>query len=123
MSVDDGGWRVWRPGGEEAERFDHVVNGTGFQQPALHRSPDGASLFLSGGARAVDRLDADLRVRPHPGAPPEPVWLAGVGTHVRIPFANHLRNVVRQAHLVAEAITGAGSEAITGAGPGAPSGP
>lgn len=123
VSVDDDGWRVWRPGGEEAERFDHVVNGTGFQQPALHRSPDGVSLSLSGGATTVDRLDADLRVRPYPGAPPEPVWLAGVGTHVRIPFANHLRNVVRQAHLVAEAITGAAPEAIAGAGPGAPSGP
>ncbi|GHG52694.1 FAD/NAD(P)-binding protein [Streptomyces griseocarneus] len=129
VSFDDGAWRVRRPGGDGDgdERFDYVVNGTGFQQPVLYRSPDGASLTFSSGATTVDRLGADLRVRPYPGAPPEPVWLVGVGTHIRIPFSNHLRNVVRQARLVAQALTGAVPgevpEAPVGAVvPGAPSG-
>ncbi|MFI9202419.1 FAD/NAD(P)-binding protein [Streptomyces sp. NPDC053048] len=110
-AADDDGWRITWPGAGEPERFGLVVNATGFLPPELYRSPDGQTLHLSGGvtpsgATAVDHLEADLRVRARPGAPPEPVWVAGVGTHVRIPFSNHLRNVARQARRVAEEVAG-----------------
>ncbi|MEU7133580.1 FAD/NAD(P)-binding protein [Streptomyces sp. NPDC046261] len=113
---DGDAWRVeWpEPAGtpdrfDRFDHFDHIVNGTGFHQPTLHWSPDGKALRLKGaadGAGAVEHLEADLRVRRRPGARPERVWVAGVGTHVRVPFANHLRNVARQARQVAEEIAG-----------------
>ncbi|MEV5239144.1 FAD/NAD(P)-binding protein [Streptomyces cinnamoneus] len=119
VAFEDGAWQVrWRGAESEPERFDHVVNGTGFHPPVLHRSRDGATLYLTGpqgDTGVVDHLEADLRVRRGPGAPPERVWVAGVGTHVRIPFANHLRNVVRQARQVAEDVAGVRPEAVRGA--------
>ncbi|MFI1968695.1 FAD/NAD(P)-binding protein [Streptomyces cinnamoneus] len=111
VAFADGAWRVSWPGSGAPDRFDHVVNATGFELPVLHHSPDGRTLHLTGppeGATAVDRLEADLRVRQWPGAPPEPVWVAGVGTHPRVPFSNHLRNVVRQARQVAHDVADAG---------------
>ncbi|MEU7169277.1 FAD/NAD(P)-binding protein [Streptomyces morookaense] len=106
VAVRDGAWQVQWPDGRR-ERFGHVVNATGFELPALHWNRDRSALHLSGpqpGGRALGRLEADLRVRRHPQAPPERVWLAGVGTHIRIPFSNHLRNVARQARHVAEQV-------------------
>ncbi len=118
VAFDSDAWRVEWPGPAGVpDRFDHVVNGTGFHQPALHWSPDGETLQLTravDGAGAVDHLEADLRVRRRPGAPPERVWVAGVGTHVRIPFSNHLRNVARQARQVAEEIAGRRPEGTAG---------
>ncbi|MGK5637435.1 FAD/NAD(P)-binding protein [Streptomyces sp. URMC 126] len=103
VAFADGVWRVSAPG-RPPETYDHVVNATGFLPPELAWGADGTELLLSPagpGAPGVGRLEADLRVRRAPGAPPERVWVAGVGTHVRIPFANHLRTVVRQARWVA----------------------
>ncbi|MGW0469211.1 hypothetical protein ACWDX6_28735 [Streptomyces sp. NPDC003027] len=64
----------------------------------------GAALHLDRPASTtttpVDHLEADLRVRVRPAALPERIWIVGVGTPVRIPFANHLRNVVTQAHRI-----------------------
>ncbi|MEV4438869.1 FAD/NAD(P)-binding protein [Streptomyces sp. NPDC049577] len=103
VGFDGAEWRVQWPGSVR-ERFDHVVNATGHHPPELSWDADGKELLLGGppeGGTAVDRLEEDLRVRRVPGEAPEAVWVAGVGTHVRIPFANHLRNVVRQARDVA----------------------
>ncbi|MFF4738267.1 FAD/NAD(P)-binding protein [Streptomyces sp. NPDC001262] len=103
VAFHDGAWQVRWPDGRP-ERFEHVVNATGFELPALHWDQDRSALHLSGpqpGGGVLGRLEADLRVRRHPQAQPERVWLAGVGTHVRIPFSNHLRNVARQARHVA----------------------
>ncbi|MGW2597327.1 FAD/NAD(P)-binding protein [Streptomyces klenkii] len=104
VSFEDGLWRVERSGAAQ-ETYDYVVNATGFERPVLHWDRERTALHLDGvpaGGTAVGRLEADLRVRSRPGAPPERVWVVGVGTHVRIPFANHLRNVVRQARQVAD---------------------
>ncbi|WP_229330526.1 FAD/NAD(P)-binding protein [Streptomyces sp. UNOC14_S4] len=107
VTFAEGTWQVTGPCGE-VERFDHVVNATGFHQPLLHWDPAGSTLLLdiadvpAEQAAPVDDLDGDLRVRRTGGAPPEHVWVVGVGTHVRTPFANHMRNVVRQARQVAE---------------------
>ncbi|MEU4211869.1 FAD/NAD(P)-binding protein [Streptomyces sp. NPDC026206] len=118
VTFGDDAWRVrWPRAAGAPERFDHVVNGTGFHQPVLHWSRDGRTLHLDGpgdGATAVDHLEDDLRVRRRPGAPPERIWVAGVGTHVRIPFSNHLRNVVRQARRVAEEVAGRRPEGTGG---------
>ncbi|MEU3352958.1 FAD/NAD(P)-binding protein [Streptomyces sp. NPDC037389] len=120
VAYEAGAWRVeWPAPGEPDHfgpgrfgpgRFDHVVNATGFDQPRLYWSADGTALHPAEPPRhsgTVDFLAADLRVRRSPGAGPEPVWVVGVGTHVRIPFSNHLRNVVRQARRVAEEVSGA----------------
>lgn len=106
VALHGGTWEVQWPDGRP-ERFEHVVNATGFELPALHWDRELSALHLSGpqpGGRVLGRLEADLRVRRHPRAQPEHVWLAGVGTHVRIPFSNHLRNVARQARHVAEQV-------------------
>jgi uncharacterized NAD(P)/FAD-binding protein YdhS len=107
VRFEDGVWRVEWPGAAPAE-FDAVVNATGFHPPQLHWNQDRSALLLSRAepGAAVDHLEADLRIRRAPGAPPERVWVAGVGTGMRIPFANHLRNVTRQAAQVAGQITG-----------------
>lgn len=111
-SFTDGEWRVTWPGqgGGRTERFDYVVNATGFRLPELYWNADGTALHLDrpphGGSAALGRLEADLRVRRRPGAAAEDIWVAGVGTHVQIPFSNHLRNVVRQARDVAEQVVG-----------------
>ncbi|MBZ4319576.1 FAD/NAD(P)-binding protein [Streptomyces huiliensis] len=113
VGFSDGVWRVSGPPGSPPETYDHVVNATGFHPPDLTWRADGTELLLAPGAllapgdQAVDRLEADLRVRRAPGAPPERVWVAGTGTHVRIPFANHLRTVTRQARWVAGQVAGA----------------
>ncbi|MCC3779994.1 hypothetical protein, partial [Streptomyces sp. UNOB3_S3] len=109
VAFEAGAWRVEWPGAGEPERFGHVVNATGFEQPRLYWSQDGTALHPVEPPKhsgAVDFLADDLRVRRGPGAPPERVWVVGVGTHVRIPFSNHLRNVVRQARRVAEEVAG-----------------
>ncbi|MEW2578306.1 FAD/NAD(P)-binding protein [Streptomyces syringium] len=110
VSFDGGAWRVeWpraTPDGSTAS-FDYVVNATGFLAPELRWDPDGKAVHVDGApgpTAAVDHLEADLRLRPRPGAQPEHIWVAGVGTHLRIPFSNHLRNVVRQARQVADEI-------------------
>ncbi|MEV5137757.1 FAD/NAD(P)-binding protein [Streptomyces syringium] len=110
VSFGRGAWRVeWQrttPTGSGAG-FDYVVNATGFLPPELCWDSDGKSVHLDGApgpAAAVDHLEADLRLRLAPGAQPEHIWVAGVGTHLRIPFSNHLRNVVRQARQVADEI-------------------
>ncbi|RLU83058.1 hypothetical protein CTZ27_29190 [Streptomyces griseocarneus] len=115
VAFAEGAWQVTGPDGE-VERFDHVVNATGFHQPLLHWDPAGPALLLDiadtpagQAALPVDELDGDLRVRRPGGAPPERVWVVGVGTHVRIPFANHMRNVVRQARQVAEEVSAVGA--------------
>ncbi|MEU3751427.1 FAD/NAD(P)-binding protein [Streptomyces olivoreticuli] len=109
VSFAEGAWRVERPDGQ-VDRFDYVVNATGYHPPALHWDREGSALHLGdppARATAVDRLEGDLRVRRAGGAAPERIWVVGVGTHVRIPFANHLRNVVRQARQVARELSGA----------------
>ncbi|MBF6051642.1 SidA/IucD/PvdA family monooxygenase [Streptomyces eurocidicus] len=109
VAFEDGAWRVERPGAAP-ERFDYAVNATGFLLPTLCWNHDGTALYLDappGAGWAVDRLEADLRVRRGPGAAPERIWVVGVGTHVRVPFANLLGNVVRQAHQVARELAGA----------------
>ncbi|GHF59243.1 hypothetical protein GCM10010218_45880 [Streptomyces mashuensis] len=121
VTADPDGWQIHWPGAAAPEPYDHVVAAAGFHLPLLHRSADGTALHVTGappGSAPVDRLEADLRVRPAAGGPPDPVWVVGVGTHVRIPFANHLRNVVRQARDVAVDVTEAmaGSVAVEGAG-------
>ncbi|CAM5276041.1 hypothetical protein SABIM44S_04909 [Streptomyces abikoensis] len=103
VSFEGGLWRVERSGAAP-EAYDYVVNATGFERPVLHWDRERTALHLDGapaGGTAAGRLEADLRVRTGPGAPPQRVWVVGVGTHVRVPFANHLRNVVRQARQVA----------------------
>ncbi|WP_171170051.1 FAD/NAD(P)-binding protein [Streptomyces sp. I05A-00742] len=111
VAFEDGAWRVTSPGSPPAS-YDHVVNATGFHPPELTWEAGGTVLALAPAAdgigTAVDRLEADLRVRRHPGAAPEHVWVAGVGTHVRIPFSNHLRTVTRQARRVAEQVAADG---------------
>ncbi|GGX97610.1 hypothetical protein GCM10010324_49780 [Streptomyces hiroshimensis] len=112
VSFEDGTWLAERSGAAP-ERFDYVVNATGFSPPLLHWDREQSVLHLDGapeGATAVGRLEADLRVRSGPEARPEHVWVVGVGTHVRIPFANHLRNVVRQARQVADRLAQAPAE-------------
>ncbi|WP_338932905.1 FAD/NAD(P)-binding protein [Streptomyces netropsis] len=111
VSFDDDAWRVqWpqrSPGGSRAS-FDYVVNATGFRPPELCWDTDGKAVHLGGvpgPAVAVDGLEADLRLRLRPGTEPEHIWVVGVGTHLRIPFSNHLRNVVRQARQVADEIS------------------
>ncbi|KNB52358.1 hypothetical protein AC230_12590 [Streptomyces caatingaensis] len=100
-AFDDGAWRVVWPDAT-ASTFDHVVNATGFEPPELWWADDGNELRLTPSAGApVRHLTPSLRVRRAPGAPPERVWVAGVGTHPRIPFANHLRTVARQTRAVA----------------------
>ncbi|MFI1800321.1 FAD/NAD(P)-binding protein [Streptomyces sp. NPDC020379] len=109
VAFDGGAWRVAAPDGR-VERFDYVVNATGYHPPVLHWDRAGSALHLGDPpphATAVDHLEGDLRVRRAAGAAPERVWVVGVGTHVRIPFANHLRNVVRQARQVARELAGA----------------
>ncbi|UQI44980.1 FAD/NAD(P)-binding protein [Streptomyces sp. HU2014] len=109
VAFEDGAWRVERPGAAP-ERFDYAVNATGFLPPALCWNHDGTGLYLDappGAGAAVDHLEADLRVRRGPGAPPERIWVVGVGTHVRVPFSNLLGNVVRQAGQVARELAGA----------------
>ncbi|MFF3314626.1 FAD/NAD(P)-binding protein [Streptomyces sp. NPDC003035] len=102
------GWRIqWSS--SAPEHFDHVVNATGFHPPHLTRDPDNDTWHLDPssappGTVRVDSLEADLRLRSQPGAPPERIWVAGVATHIRIPFANHLRNAVGQAGHVADQI-------------------
>ncbi len=120
VSFTGDAWRVRWTGAAGPESFDHVVNATGFRQPELSWSPDGTTIHLTEppghggtGTDTIDALEADLRVRRGPGAPPERVWIVGVGTHVRIPFSNHLRNVARQARQVAAE--------VSGCAPGAPS--
>ncbi|MEU5126933.1 FAD/NAD(P)-binding protein [Streptomyces mobaraensis] len=107
----DGVWRVSAPGSGTPQTYDHVVNATGFHPPEVTWRADGTELLLrpgDTGDTVLDRLEADLRVRRAPGAPPERVWLAGTGTHVRIPFANHLRTVTRQARWVAGQVASGG---------------
>ncbi|WP_424888618.1 FAD/NAD(P)-binding protein [Streptomyces sp. XH2] len=107
VSFEGGLWHVERSGAAP-ETYDYVVNATGFERPVLHWDREGTALHLDGapaGGTAVGRLEADLRVRREPGAAAQRVWVVGVGTHVRIPFANHLRNVVRQAGQVADRLT------------------
>ncbi len=99
VSYADGRWRVRWPDSTVRE-YDHVVNATGFHPPRPHWDGATGTLHLEAppaSATALDHLAADLRVRAAPGAAPERVWIVGVGTHLRIPFANHLNNVVRQA--------------------------
>ncbi|MER7623813.1 FAD/NAD(P)-binding protein [Streptomyces sp. NPDC126503] len=94
-------WRVCWPDAP-VETFDQVVNATGFQPPQLYWEPTTPAVYLDdpppAPAQVVDHLAADLRVRSHPTAPPERVWIVGVATHIRIPYANHLPHVVTQAH-------------------------
>lgn len=105
----DGLWHIQRPGAG-TEYFDHIVNATGFHPPQLSWGPHNDTLHLDHApapppdAHPIDHLEADLRLRRRPTAPPERIWLAGVGTHIRIPFANHLRNAVHQAQQVAEQV-------------------
>ncbi|MEU1778241.1 FAD/NAD(P)-binding protein [Streptomyces abikoensis] len=109
VAFEAGAWRVEWPGGGGPERFGHVVNATGFDQPRLYWSEDGTALHPAEPPRhsgTVDFLADDLRVRRSPGARPERVWVVGVGTHVRFPFSNHLRQVVRQARRVAGEVSG-----------------
>ncbi|MBC2874405.1 MULTISPECIES: FAD/NAD(P)-binding protein [Streptomyces] len=108
VAFADGVWRVSTPGSGPPETYDYVVNATGFRPPEVSWRADGSELLLSPAGTVVDRLEADLRVRRAPDAPPERVWLAGVGTHVRIPFANHLRTVTRQARWVAGQVAARG---------------
>ncbi|TVL92480.1 FAD/NAD(P)-binding protein [Streptomyces sp. SAJ15] len=101
-----GGWRVGWPDGT-VDRFDHVVSGTGFHPPVLHRERGGGTLHLAArppmaAAEPVEWLGPSLRLLP------ERIWVCGVGTHMRIPFANHLRNVTRQASWVVDQLTGRG---------------
>ncbi|MGW0468239.1 FAD/NAD(P)-binding protein [Streptomyces sp. NPDC003027] len=108
IAFTDAGWRVRHPGAAP-EHFDHVVNATGFHPPHLAWDRDDNTWYLDPspappGAAPVDSLEADLRLRSQPGAPPERIWVAGVATHMRIPFANHLRNAVHQASHVADQI-------------------
>ncbi|MGW1071928.1 FAD/NAD(P)-binding protein [Streptomyces sp. NPDC002537] len=109
VSFAEGAWRIEGTDGR-AERFDYVVNATGFHPPVLHWNREGSALHLGtppAHATVVDDLADDLRVRRAAGAAPERIRVVGVGTHIRIPFANHLRNVVRQARQVAEELVGA----------------
>ncbi|MFV0126233.1 hypothetical protein ACLGI4_00650 [Streptomyces sp. HMX112] len=76
----------------------------GFELPWLYWDGEQQALHLdlpSPDAGVVDRLDDELRLTLRPARPPERIWVAGVATHVRVPFSNHLRNVVRQAGWVA----------------------
>ncbi|MFE6776914.1 FAD/NAD(P)-binding protein [Streptomyces sp. NPDC057702] len=118
VSFVDGRWRVrWPDAG--VREFDHVVNATGFRPPELFWDRAGRSLYLAEpppDAAAVDHLAADLRVRTGPAAAPERVWVVGVGTHLRIPFANHLHHVVSQAGEVADRLA-LPAEEPTEAGP------
>ncbi|MEV5341980.1 FAD/NAD(P)-binding protein [Streptomyces sp. NPDC052676] len=100
-AYSDGAWLVRWPDAS-TDTFDHVVNATGFHPPELFWDRAHGTLHLDRPAAtdavAVDHLEADLRVRVHATAAPERIWIVGVGTHLRIPFANHLHNVVTQAH-------------------------
>ncbi|MGK5632359.1 hypothetical protein, partial [Streptomyces sp. URMC 123] len=115
------GWRVtWQDG--TADRFDHVVNATGFHLPEIfpevpREVPEDFPEARRGGVRLLDPppgarplagLGPDLRVRGEATAAPERIWVVGVGTHPRVPFSNHLRNVTRQARHVARQLCGAG---------------
>ncbi|MEU9982187.1 FAD/NAD(P)-binding protein [Streptomyces sp. NPDC050856] len=103
IQVESDGWHLRWPSGAR-ESFDVVVNATGFELPWLYWDGERQALLLdrpSPDARVVDRLDDELRLTLRPARPPERIWVAGVATHVRVPFSNHLRNVVRQAGWVA----------------------
>lgn len=103
VAYADGRWRVRWPDSAVRE-YDHVVNATGFHPPQPYWDAAARTLYLEAppaSATALDHLAADLRARTDPTAAPERVWIVGVGTHLRIPFANHLNNVVRQADEVA----------------------
>ncbi|MFE9679508.1 FAD/NAD(P)-binding protein [Streptomyces sp. NPDC006259] len=107
-SFTGGSWRVQRPG-RAPEHFDHVINATGFHPPHLAWEPGNNTWYLNPSpvppsTAPVENLEADLRLRPRPAAPPERIWVVGVATHIRIPFANHLRNAVRQAGQVTDQI-------------------
>lgn len=107
VTFRDGLWRVEWPGatGSAPDVFDHVVNATGFHAPELWWADEGSELRLAPhGTATVRHLAPDLRVRRTPEAPPERVWVAGVGTHPYIPFSNYLPTVARQARAVARQV-------------------
>ncbi|MFC5722944.1 FAD/NAD(P)-binding protein [Streptomyces gamaensis] len=109
VAFEGGRWRVAGAAPGDHGAYDHVVNATGFHPPTLCRSATGEALLLTDGPGppgAACRLGDGLRVRRDARSAPEPVWVVGVGTHVRIPFANHLRSVVRQARRVAGELAG-----------------
>ncbi|WP_372405811.1 FAD/NAD(P)-binding protein [Streptomyces luteireticuli] len=110
VSFGNGTWRVEWPGSRSPTGvFDHVVNATGFHPPELWWADGGAELRLvPHGTDTVRHLGPDLRVRREPGAPPERVWVAGVGTHPRVPFSNFLPTVARQARAVARQVAASG---------------
>ncbi|MBH1934518.1 FAD/NAD(P)-binding protein [Streptomyces sp. AV19] len=128
VSFRDGLWRVEWPGSAPSvpsapstpstpstpESFDYVVNATGFHPPELWWADGGAELRLAPhGSATVGHLAPDLRVRRAPGTAPERIRVAGVGTHPRIPFSNHLRTVARQTRAVARQVAeGGGFESL-----------
>ncbi len=107
VRVDDDTWQVHQSS-SGFQVFDYVVNATGFDLPRLSWAPEGSLLHLGHappGARPVEHLGEDLRLPVPPLHLPQRIWLAGVPTHVRIPFSHHLRNVVRQTRCVAQQLT------------------
>jgi uncharacterized NAD(P)/FAD-binding protein YdhS len=92
--------------GTGRRRFDYAVNAIGCDPPRLCFDAD--TVYLTNpppGAATLRTLDRDLRVRLGPHAPPERIWLAGVSTHIHIPFANDLAESVAQASRVAQCMT------------------
>ncbi|MFC5184514.1 FAD/NAD(P)-binding protein [Actinomadura harenae] len=96
-------WRVRWPDGE-SEPFDAVVCATGFTSRPLGMR-HGALSFAhdSSGTSTPPELDADLRLRMNGRA--ERIWLLGVSSGVRMPFANAVHHATDQAEAFARAFT------------------
>jgi hypothetical protein len=103
--IDEGSIRATTIESLDTEKFDLVVEATGFSPPPLYHQ--GRDLhFGDGDSRKirVNRLSRDLRLVLSDTHGPERIWAIGPASGIGVPFANFLHTAARQASLVAKQI-------------------